>query len=286
MTKLTKVALIGSGIGNSLTPAMHMQEARAQAIAYQYDLIDTNTPNFQNQTIHDLITYARDYGYHGLNITFPFKRAVLDTLDDIDPIARDLNAVNTVSITPTGIKGLNTDYFGYLFALTRCYPGQKSDRVLMVGAGGAGCAVCLALIDYGLTDILVYDRDVTTARNVVAHISAIRPDAQINVMDTLPHQNSDIQGIVNATPMGMTKFPGVAVDISHFQTLNWVSDIVYFPLETQLLKQARKCGLAVMTGSAMAVGQAIKSFEIFSHHPANADRMFASFEHIHANQGI
>jgi shikimate dehydrogenase len=282
---LTKVALIGNGISKSLTPAMHLHEARAQGIPYQYDLIDTSTIQFENQSIHALMSYAREHGYSGLNITFPFKRAVLETLDDIDPIARDLNAVNTVSISSEGIHGLNTDYVGYLFALKRGYPGQTSDRVLLVGAGGAGCAVCLALIDYGIHDIVVYDHDSDAAQRVVAHISSIRPNARICIAETLDPPKMDIQGIVNATPMGMAKFPGAAVDLSCFQSVTWVSDIVYFPLETAFLAQARSCGLSTMNGSAMAVGQAIKSFEIFSKYPADPDRMFNSFGIIHKSQG-
>lgn len=268
-----KAALIGKGIAASLTPAMHMQEGRMQGLSYNYALFDTATPEYAGLSLEALLVRAEASGCAGVNITYPFKQDVLGHLQSVDRQAREIGAVNTVVFTASGRVGYNTDYIGFRTAFASACADLPHRNVLLAGAGGAGRAVGLALLDEGVARLWVTDVDAAAAKMLVAHLASLRPAQEVLVW----RGGAVPDGAVNATPMGMASHPGQALDLDVLRLAHWVSDIVYFPLQTALLRSARERGLATMTGGGMAVGQAVAAFQLFTGVPGNAERMAAHF---------
>ncbi|MDA5095833.1 shikimate dehydrogenase [Aliiroseovarius sp. KMU-50] len=274
-----KAALIGHGIAGSLTPDMHMAEARAQGFDYEYQRFDTATAPYAGQSLTALLDLAREQGMTGVNITYPFKVDAADMMDDLSDTARLLGAVNTVLFDQGRRVGHNTDYVGFRSALRRGLPHAPITRALLVGAGGAGGAVALALIDQGTDVLFLLDQDRKKAEELKTRLTAARPRVAVSVVDTFAEaQPEQLNGIANATPMGMAAYPGMALDPSGLPSGGWVADIVYFPRQTALLERAENLRLRTMDGSGMAIFQAASAFHLLTGRTASPDRMYESFE--------
>lgn len=265
MKKQIKVALIGSGISQSRTPAMHMAEGKVQGIDYSYLSFDTSTPQYSEFSLAELLNLAEKEGFAGLNITHPFKMEVPGHLHELSPEAKILGAVNTIVFRNKRRFGYNTDYSGFRAAFQNQLPNTSREHVLLLGAGGAGSAVALALTDSGIRTLNIFDKDRERAVTLTERLSTIRPGTHIRVLESLSDQELDrIDGVINATPMGMDKYPGVAIEVENLSPDTWVADVVYFPLETELLKRAREHGCRVMNGSGMAIYQAVDAFYLLT----------------------
>ncbi len=278
MTDKLRVALVGQGISASLTPAMHEAEARALGLDYAYGLIDTANPAHAGRTLGEIVATAQADGLAGLNITHPHKIDVLGALDDLSDDARRLGAVNTVVFRDGRKIGHNTDHSGFYAAFKQELTGASLDLVLLLGAGGAGAAVGFALLSCGVKDLVLFDRERARSDNLAQKLRSEFPDHKIRQIEMLTPQTMEgVNGVVNATPMGMDKYPGSALPLQLLHADLWLSDIVYFPLETALLAQARALGCRVMPGSAMAIWQAVHAFELFTGRRADPARMGRSF---------
>ncbi|MER5171051.1 shikimate dehydrogenase [Thioclava sp. GXIMD2076] len=280
-TKDTLLAgLIGRGIGQSRTPAMHMAEAKAQGMVGLYNKLDMDDPLREGMTLEQMLVGAEKAGYDGLNITYPYKQEVIALLDELSEGARSVGAVNTVVFKDGRRIGHNTDMTGFAAGYRAGLGDAPNDHVLLVGAGGAGVAVAHALCDCGAKRLSITDVDPARAQALAAQVAKNRPATQVVAVastDELTGANRP-QGMVNATPMGMAKLPGMSVPESFLGADMWVADIVYFPLETELLAKARAVGARVMPGSGMTVGQAIDAFKLFTGRTADGARMKARFE--------
>ena len=279
MTTSLKAGLIGHGIAGSMTPEMHEAEGRAQGLNYGYRRIDTATPPFEGKALSWLLDYAEDEGFAGVNITHPFKRQVVTFADEMSETVSSMGAANTL-LFQNGKRAVhNTDYIGYRSALRHTLQLGSIGKVLLLGAGGAGGAVALALIDQGCRSLLIYDPASDRAETLVKMLRSVRPTAIVSVQRDL----ADIEtfdGVVNATPLGMASHPGMAIDPALLARRAWVSDIVYFPLETQLLRESRARDLVTMSGASMAVYQAVAAFSLITGRKADPSRMTAVFEEI------
>ena len=216
-------------------------------------------------------------GYVGVNVTHPCKQQVIEHLTDLSPEAAAIGAVNTIVFGGGRRVGHNTDWWGYAEAFDRALPDVALDRVVLLGAGGAGAAVAYALIGLGSGRVAVVDSDPdraeALARKLAAHVGPGRIEATVDLEDAL----LEADGLVHATPTGMAKHPGVALDPKLLSPRHWVSEIVYVPLETELLRVARRKGCMVADGSGMAVFQAVRAFELFTGLKADVNRMFSHF---------
>ncbi len=143
------VGLIGSGIGPSLSPALHEREADRQGLRYLYRLIDIDALGVAPEAVGDLVRAARDLGFDGLNITHPCKQLVIEHLDALAPQAEALGAVNTVVFEDGRAVGHNTDVTGFAASFARGLPDAPLERVVQLGAGGAGAAVAHAMLTLG-----------------------------------------------------------------------------------------------------------------------------------------
>ena len=272
------LGLIGEGISASRTPALHMAEARAQGMVCSYRLLDTTTPPFAEKSLGEILATCERKGFAGVNVTHPFKQQAIGHLDELSFIARKIGAVNTVLFRQGQRIGYNTDFSGYRAAFRSQMTDQPCGRVLLLGAGGAAAAVARAFLDLGTRVLTIFDRDPTRAEALATSLSADHPTVSVVPISEPEARIVSVQdGVVNATPMGMAAYPGTAIDPALLAPRQWVSDIVYFPLETELILKARSAGCPVMSGAGMAIHQAAEAFRHFTGLAADPARMASTF---------
>ncbi len=273
-----RTGLIGEGILASRSPWLHEEEARAQGMALEYMLFDFVDRGWDSMALGGLLADMQHSGFAGTNVTYPFKQAIIPLLDELSEDAACIGAVNTVAFRDGRLIGFNTDMFGFAEGMRRGLPGVALDRVLQLGCGGAGAAVAHALLgSLAVGTLLLHDVDAMRAELLRDHLAA-RYGADCVAISTTPEADlAACDGLVNATPVGMARFPGLPIGIAAIQPTHWVADIVYFPLETELLKQARAKGCATLDGSRMVVHQAAEAFRIMTGRTADPERMMQSF---------
>lgn len=281
MPKTTVLAgLIGAGIQASRTPALHEHEGDAQGMRYLYRLIDLDTLKLDSSALPDLLTAAERMSFTGLNITFPCKQAIIPLLDELSPEARGIGAVNTVVLKNGKRVGHNTDCLGFAEGFRRGLSDVSRRHVVQMGAGGAGAAVAHALLGENVQTLSIFDVEVSRAEalanNLNQHFGAGRARAGHDLASAM----AEADGLVNTTPMGMAKLPGMPVPVELLRGELWVAEIVYFPLETELLRNARALGCHTLDGGHMAVFQAVKAFELFSGIAPDVQRMLEHFQHM------
>ncbi|MFE3168811.1 shikimate dehydrogenase [Streptomyces sp. NPDC059224] len=272
------VGLIGSGVGPSLSPALHEREAGRQGLRYLYRLIDIDVLGVPPRAVGDLVRAARDLGFDGLNITHPCKQLVIEYLDALAPQAEALGAVNTVVFEAGGrAVGHNTDVTGFAASFARGLRDASLERVVQLGAGGAGAAVLHATLTLGAERVTVVDpladRAADLAGSLNRHFGAGR--AVTATPDRLAALLAEADGLVHATPTGMAAHPGLPVAPELLRPGLWVAEVVYRPLETELVRVARASGCAVLDGGGMAAFQAADAFRLFTGAEADSGRMLA-----------
>ncbi|PXA97859.1 shikimate dehydrogenase [Nostoc sp. 3335mG] len=277
-----RIGLLGRGIGASLTPAMHEAEGRRLGLVYRYDLIDFDRLGLGDADLGAMLDAVRSAGYCGVNVTYPFKQAVIPLLDALSGEAEAIGAVNTVVFGPDGTVGHNTDCYGFAQSLRQGLGVVPVAHVVQFGAGGAGAAVAQALAELGALTLDIVDVDHNRAEALARQVASangtltrgMTPDTFVDLVDIA-------SGIVNATPVGMEKVPGVPFDPGLLKPHQWVADIIYFPRETDLIRAARAAGCRVLPGGSMAVYQAVRAFKLFSGVEPDAMEMAKTFA-VHA----
>ena len=276
------VGLVGEGITASLTPAMHEAEARALGLDYEYRIFDLIELRRPAADVGAILADAQAAGFAAMNITHPCKQVVLDLVDELDTDAAHLRAVNLVVFDGGRLRGYNTDWMGYRDALVAGLPEASFERVVQIGCGGAGAATAYALLTQGTRRLDLFDAEPLRTAELAARMRTHFPEQTITTLspDELAGAIAAATGIVHATPMGMLHHPGVAFDLDLLQQGAWVSDVVYRPLETQLIRQAARRGHPVLDGGLMAVGQACASLQIITGIRPDRDRMQRHFREL------
>jgi shikimate dehydrogenase len=269
--------LIGAGIQGSRTPAMHEREGAEQGLRYIYQLIDLQALNLGVAALPDLLLAAERMGFAGLNITHPCKQAVIPLLHELSEDAQALNAVNTVVLRDGRRGGHNTDWWGFAESFRRNLPDAKRDRVVQLGAGGAGAAVAHAALTLGVGRLTIVDTEPARAEQVAASLAARAGPGRAVAGRDLAAAMAEADGLINTTPVGMAKYPGLPLPAELLRPELWVAEIVYFPLETELLRRARRLGCRTLDGGGMAVFQAVEAFRLITGITPDADRMLRHF---------
>ena len=271
------IGLIGAGIQGSLTPTMHEREADHQGLRYLYKLIDLDVLGLDVGALPDLLAAAERLGFDGLNITFPCKQAILPLLDELSPDAAAIGAVNTVVLRNRRRVGHNTDCWGFAESFHREMPGAALERVMQFGAGGAGAAVAAALLGLGVGRLTLFDIEPGRAQALVAALAARFGAGRVAAVDRIEPGLDGANGLVNATPIGMEKCPGMPLPAQLIAPHLWIADVIYFPAETELLRTARQRGCRTLSGEGMAVFQAVGAFQLFTGLAPDAERMRQHF---------
>jgi shikimate dehydrogenase len=269
------IGLIGSGIEPSLSPALHEIEAAHLGLRYVYRLLDTDV---LDGDVGELLRTVRRLGYDGLNITHPFKQTVIEHLDELSEDAGRLGAVNTVEFDDERTIGHNTDWTGFAASFAQGLPDAPTRRIVQLGAGGAGAAVAFALLTLGAGRLTIVDADPPRARELVRRLGDDRADHATPA--ELPGVLAEADGLVNASPVGMAQHPGTPLPRDLLRRQLWVADIVYRPLETELLRQARGLGCRTLDGGGMAVLQAAHALQLFTGCTPDTGRMLAHLKEL------
>ncbi len=270
------VGLVGKGIQKSRTPALHIAEGTAQGLAYDYKLLDVDLMPHK-PALAEIIAEAEQLGFAGLNITYPFKIEAVGLLDEVSDAVATVGAANTIVLRGGQRFGHNTDLWGFAENFRQNMNDVPRANVLLLGAGGAGAAVAHALIECGVEKLWIADKDQSKAEYLASNVSECHGEGRAAPVQDIARTAAICDGLVNATPVGMASLPGLPIAEDLIRSEMWVSDIVYFPLETELLRVARSKGCRTLSGAGMAIFQAVRAFELFTGIKPNVARMEATF---------
>lgn len=271
--------LVGADIGLSRTPAMQEREAEAQGLRLCYRLFDTARQPLDSDGPGRLLDCLARAGFRGVNVTHPFKVAVVRHLDELSPAAAAIGSVNTVVFEDGRRIGYNTDAPGFAAALRAGFGDVAGARVVLLGAGGAGRAVAFALLGLGIAELRLVDVDRTRVGALADRLAA-GTSGRLRVADGPADALVGADMLVNATPIGTIGHPGVPLDPSLLRPGLAVVDIVYVPRRTELLRAADERGCRTLDGSGMAVHQAAEAFRLFTGLVADPARMARVFEEL------
>lgn len=254
MTKAKKAGVIGWPISHSKSPIIHGYWLEKYGLAGGYDAVPIAPEDLKRE-----VARLVKEGYLGFNVTVPHKQAVMPLLDFVRADAERIGAVNTVVVQPDGtLEGRNTDAFGFIENLKEGAKGFdfKKGPAVVLGAGGAARAVVYALAHEGVPEIRIANRTLGRARELANAF----PRCKAVDWEMLPEAMRDAALLVNTTSLGMKGQPELELDLTPLSTKALVHDIVYAPLETTLLKNAKARGNPVVTGIGMLLHQARPAF--------------------------
>ena len=274
------LGLIGAGIQRSLSPALHEEEGRHHGLRVHYQLIDLDVAGVGVEALPALMSAVRVIGFAGVNVTYPCKQVVIPLLDEVSQEAKAIGAVNTVVCREGRLIGHNTDGPGWRWGFRRALPDAKLDRVVLLGAGGAGSAAADAVLRLGARRLAIIDTVAGRAAALADRLNTIHGAEKASAEENLAIAIAQADGLIQATPVGMEKHAGMPLSEKLLRPDLWLSEVVYVPLETPLLKAARCMGCAVMDGGHMNVGQACLAFELFTGLKADSARMEAHFRRL------
>jgi shikimate dehydrogenase len=271
--------LIGAPIAQSASPALHEQAAEALGVRCHYQLIEVAGAGRDELKL--LVEGVRRLGFAGVNVTFPYKEAVVDLLDELSPGAALIGAVNTVVVRDGRLTGYNTDTTGFARAVTPLVTASSHGAVAVIGAGGVGKAIAFALAGLGVSELRIFDTDHARATHLAARLEG---HVRTTVVSSLEDALRGVAGLVNGSPVGMLPSLGTPVPDNLLHAGLWVADAVYSPLWTPLLTSARAKGATVMTGREFAIYQAADAFELFTGLVPSIAEMGIAFDDVMAKR--
>jgi shikimate dehydrogenase len=271
--------LIGAPIAHSASPAMHEQAADALGIRCHYQLIEVAGAG--SAELRALLDSIKRIGFAGVNVTFPYKEAVLPLLDDLSPAAREIGAVNTIVVRDKRLVGYNTDATGFERAIGNLVKTSGRGPVALIGAGGVGKAIAFALAALGVAELSIFDTDRAKAEQIAAQL---RGRQQVRIAESVDDALRSAVGVVNGTPIGMLPDRGTPVPETFLRRDIWVADAVYSPLWTPLLTAAKAKGAEIMTGRDLAIHQAADAFELFTGMKPSIAEMGNAFDGVMAKR--
>ena len=270
--------LIGRNIQGSLSPPLFAEACAAAGIDGYYHLMDVD--RMPKRRLPELFDAIKAVGFAGINVTYPFKQEILPLLDAVDPEAAQVGAVNTAAIAADGrTTGYNFDRRGWRnsFAEKLGADSARGKTVVQIGAGGAGRAVAFALMDLGAAVLVLHDIDGARANALQADVAKHYGSARCRVTADIERDIAAADGVVNATQLGMTGFPGNPVPVDALRATQWAVDVIYTPIETEFLKVAAAKGARTLNGSGMCVHQAAAAFALVTGVAPELARLYRAF---------
>lgn len=257
-----RACVVGWPVEHSRSPLIHSYWLKHYGIAGSYDR-KAVAPG----ELAGFLDAFQGLGYIGCNITLPHKESAFTLVDVYDLTTQQIAAVNTVYRQGERLVGINTDAYGFTAHLRASLPGWKFEaaRVVVIGAGGAARAIIAALLAEGVSSVTVCNRTFERAAALAEHFGA---SVTSGAWPITAERLAECDLLVNTTSLGMSGQPPLDLSIASLPPATPVADIVYAPLETDLLKQARAAGHPVIDGLGMLLHQAVPGFELwFGHRP-------------------
>nr|WP_315103541.1 shikimate dehydrogenase [uncultured Catonella sp.] len=263
------LALFGSPVKHSGSPAMYNYSFEKLGLDYVYIAIDVG-----REGLKEAVSAARIFKMHGFNLTMPCKNDIISYIDELSPAARLIGAVNTVVNENGRLVGYNTDGAGFVKNLEAHKITVKNKKIVVAGAGGAATAIIVQLALDGADEIYIFNKKSESFKRMLETIKRIKveaPDVVINIYDILDEvkftstiKQADI--FVNATVAGMKPLDNESVikDISALRKSLVVADVVYNPIETKLLREAREAGCTCIDGKGMLLWQGVYAFKLYT----------------------
>ncbi|HEV2152771.1 shikimate dehydrogenase [Bradyrhizobium sp.] len=274
-SKKLLTGLIGAPIAHSASPFMHERAAEALGLRGHYQLIEV--AGADAAALSMMLEGVRRLGFAGVNVTFPYKEAVVPLLDELAPGAAAMGAVNTVVVRDGRLIGHNTDTTGFARAVAPLL-APSGNAVAVIGAGGVGKAIAFALADKKVSDIRIFDSEPARAEKLASLLNA--PGAK--VVTSVEAALDGATGLINGTPVGMLPNRDTPVPPPLLRANLWVADAVYSPLITPLLAAAQEKGAQIMTGRELAIYQAADAFELFTGLAPSTEVMGEAFDTVMA----
>ena len=255
-----RLGLIGDNIAASQAPRLHALAGTLRGIAVRYDLL---VPAEIGLGFDALFDRCAEDGYHGINVTHPYKERAAARVEIENPLVRTMGAVNLVRFDSERQRGFNTDFTGFLSAWRAKFGTDGPGIVCQVGAGGAGKAIGFALAELGAEAIRLVDTDRGRAQALAESLRAAYPALDAAACTSLEEAAAGVRGLVNCSPVGMVGHDGNPVPREHMHGAAWAFDAVYTPVDTQFLVDAAAAGLDPLSGFELFFHQGADGFEIF-----------------------
>jgi shikimate dehydrogenase len=256
-----RLGLIGDNIAASRSPALHRLAGQMCGLDVRYDLL---VPRELNLDFDATFDRARDGGYRGLNITYPYKEKVLARVSIDEPLIRAIAACNTLVFDGGNAVGTNTDYSGFLGAYRANFGAASPGRVAMAGCGGVGKAIGFALATLGAKTLYLFDTDRSKADKLKQALAGVYPNLDVEIARSIERACEGTDGLVNCTPFGMVGIGGTAFPDPVLRGRRWAFDAVYTPVDTPFLVAAGAAGLSTTGGYELLLYQGVECFRVFT----------------------
>lgn len=270
---VTRLGLIGDNIARSRSPRLHVEAGRLCGIDVAYERL---IPRDMGLDFSAVFERCAGEGFTGINITYPYKEEVVSRLHVPDPATAMIMACNTVVFGKGMPEGHNTDCTGFASAFRARFGNVAPGKIAMAGAGGVGKAVAFALARLGASELRVFDREAAKAQGLVDALGAARTGMRVVTAPSIEDAASDVDGLINSTPLGMVGYPGTAIEATLIDGALWAFDAVYTPVDTQFLRDASNRGVETISGYELFFHQGVDAFAIFTGRQVDAAALRAA----------
>lgn len=261
-SKTRLLGVIGYPIEHSLSPRMHNASFKACGLDYAYVALDVHPDR-----LAEAAAGMASLGFEGFNVTMPHKEKIIPLLDDVDEIAKISGAVNTVTVEDGYLKGTNTDGAGFTEACSEAGVDFAGQRILLLGAGGAGAAVAGAMLGEGVGELVIANRTLSRAEDLKVRLEKIGAGVglQTRALENLEDAVIRADIIVNTTYLGMKEDDPLPLPVEGLGPEKAVCDVVYRRVgDTELSRRARDAGARVVTGGRMLLYQGVQAQRIWT----------------------
>jgi len=275
MATTFRLGLIGDNIGASRAPKFHVLAGLQNSVTVSYERL---VPAERGQDFDTLFDHVAAAGFHGINVTYPYKERAARRVRIDDPLLRALGAVNTVLFRPEGPQGFNTDHSGFMAVWRQNFGDRLPGTVALIGAGGVGRAIGFALAALGARELRIADTDPSRADALALALREVFPDVSLQTGVDAAAMAKGADGLVNATPLGMVGYGGSPLAADAMAEASWAFDAVYTPVDTPFLIDAKAAGIAVMSGFELFIGQGVDAWHLFTDLPLDIGRLRENLE--------